>query len=292
MKDRIPNHNLMPEIVVWKTKLDQQGSFQLDRIDLPSPPHSLDEASQMLPPGVYTTFRTFKGDKILTLQSQVNRLEQSANLEGRPLRVRIEALRQVLRKVVPSYPSEEKRIRISIDLKDGSVYLLIEPLRIPSKDEYEHGVRLVTVHHQRENPQAKRTQFIEIAQAIRKQYPEGINDLLMTDEDGFILEGLNSNFFAVRCGEVFTAGENVLSGITRETVINIIRELKLPLYLSPVHIQDLDQLEESFLTSASRSVLPVAQIDQVMFAAPVPGALTTSITDAYWKYITARLENL
>lgn len=292
MKDRIPNHNVIPQIVVWKAIIDLQGCFQLDRVDLPSVPQSLDEASQMLPHGVYTTFRTFDGDKVLTLQDQVTRLEQSANLEGQPLRVTMESLKRVLRKVVPSYPSEEKRIRISIDLKDCAMYLIIEPLRIPSKDQYEHGVRLVAVHHKRENPKAKRTQFIEIAQAIRKQYPEGINDLLMIDDDGFILEGLNSNFFAVRGGEIFTAGENVLSGITRQTVLHIIRELRLPYHLSPIHIHDLNKLEEAFLTSASRSVLPVAQIDQVMIGEPVPGALTTSITDAYWKYVNARLENL
>jgi branched-chain amino acid aminotransferase len=292
MNERMLNPNKMPEIMVWKAKIDPQESFQLERVNLLPSPQSFDDASQMLPSGVYTTFRTFNGEKILSLQNQVNRLEQSAILERRPMRVKIASLRQILHKVVHSYSSAEKRVRISIDLKDGTVYILIEPLRIPSKDQYEHGVRLVTVHHKRQNPRAKRTQFIDIAQTFRKQHPEDINDLLMVDDDGFILEGLNSNFFAVRDGQIFTAGGNVLSGITREIVLNIIREMKLPHSFAPIHIHDLNTLEEAFLTSASRSVLSVAQIDQVMIREPIPGALTTSITNAYWNYVTARLENL
>jgi branched-chain amino acid aminotransferase len=292
MKDWIPNQNIMPEIVIWKATIDLHESFQLEQVNLLPSPQSFDEASQMLPSGVYTTFRTFNGDKILSLQNQVNRLEQSANLEGRPLRVGIEPLRQVLRKVVRPYPSAEKRIRISIDLIDRTAYILIEPLQVPGNDQYEHGVRLLTVHHKRQNPKAKRTQFIEIAQAFRKQHPEDISDLLMVDDDGSILEGLTSNFFAVRAGKVYTAGENVLSGITREIVLNILRELGLPCSFYPIHIHELSTLEEAFLTSASRSVLPIAQIDQVMIAAPVPGALTKSITEAYWRYVTARLEDL
>jgi hypothetical protein len=38
--------------------------------------------------------------------------------------------------------------------------------------------------------------------------------------------------------------------------------------------------------------LPIAQIDQTRIKVPVPGPITVSISDAYWKYIQSRLENL
>jgi branched-chain amino acid aminotransferase len=280
------------EIAVWRAEIEPQGSFQLQTVELHPSPGSLDEASQMLPPGVYTTFRTFNGDKILRLNDQVNRLEQSASLVGCPLQIHNNLHREMLRKVLSPYPSHEKRVRISIDLKTGAFYILIESLQIPGKNEYERGVQVLTVRHQRQNPKAKLTQFIEIADTIRREYPGDINDLLMVDDDGFILEGLNSNFFAVRNAEVFTAGENVLAGITRETVLKVIRKLGIPIRLFPIHIHDLERIEEGFLTSASRSVLPIAQIDQTRIKVPVPGPITVSISDAYWKYIQSRLENL
>lgn len=284
--------NKLPGIVIWRIKIDPQKSDQLERVDLHPSPLSLDDASQILPPGVYTTFRTFDGDKILSLNNQVSRLEESALLVGHTLQVKIEPLRETLRKVVQRFPSQEKRIRISIDLQAGVIYILIEPLQIPKKSQYEHGVRLLTVRHKRQNPKAKRTQFIEIASSIRKKYPQEIDDLLMVDDDGFILEGLSSNFFAVRNGEVYTAAEHVLSGITRKAVLEIIDHHKIPLHLSPVHVSGLEELEEAFLTSASRSVLPVAQIDRFEIAGPVPGPVTTLIAKGYWDYVAERLEDL
>jgi branched-chain amino acid aminotransferase len=285
-----PNRQL--EIAVWRIEIEPQGSFHLQSVNLYPSPKSLDAASLMLPQGVYTTFRTFDGDKILSLHDQAYRLEQSASLVGCPIHIEINWLREILRKVVRPFPSQEKRVRLSVDLKTGSIYVLIEPLQVPSKSQYEHGVRVVTVLRQRHNPKAKQTQFIEIADAIRKDYPEDINDLLMVDDDGFILEGLNSNFFAVRNNEIFTAEENVLSGITREAVLKVIRQLGIALYLTPVHINDLGQVREAFLTSASRSVLPIAKIDQIRIEGSIPGLITKSIREEYWNYVNARLENL
>lgn len=280
------------QIAIWRAEIESLESYHLQPVNLHPSPQSLDAASQMLPQGVYTTFRTFNGDKILSLQDQVNRLKQSASLVGCPIRIEINSLRGMLREVVIPYPSQEKRVRISVDLKSGAVYILIEPLQIPAKGHYEHGVQVMTILHQRENPKAKQTQFIENADAIRKEYPDDVNDLLMVNDDGFILEGLNSNFFAVRNGEVFTADENVLSGITRETVLKVIHQSEIPVNLIPIHINELGTVEEAFLTSASRSVLPIAQIDQNRIEGSVPGTITKFIGEEYWKYITARLEDL
>ncbi|MEJ2598155.1 MAG: aminotransferase class IV [Anaerolineales bacterium] len=93
-------------------------------------------------------------------------------------------------------------------------------------------------------------------------------------------------------GEIFTASENVLSGITREMVLRIINQLDVPLHLSPVNIADLEKLDEGFLTSASRAVLPIAQIDGFKIGTSIPGPITTRITKAYWEYVSARLEDL
>jgi branched-chain amino acid aminotransferase len=280
------------DIAVWRSEIEPQDSPKLQPVLLHPSPRSLDAASQMLPPGVYTTFRTFNGDKILSLNDQVKRLEQSAGLVGYPTQINIILLREMLRKVLRPYPTQEKRVRISLDLKKGAIYILVESLQIPGKDQNERGVQVLMVRLQRQNPKAKQTQFIEIADTIRKDYPGDVNDLLMVNNDGFILEGLNSNFFAIRNAEVFTADENVLSGITRETVLKIIHQLGLPYHLAPIHVNDLGKVDEAFLTSASRSVLPIAQIDQTRVKDPVPGPITKSIRETYWKYVTARLEDL
>jgi branched-chain amino acid aminotransferase len=280
------------KIAIWQAEIEPNKSFRLQPVNLHPSPQSFDAASQMLPQGVYTTFRTFDGDKILSLQDQINRLVQSAGLVGCSIKIGINSLRSILHKVVSSYPSQEKRVRISVDLQTGALYLLIEPLQTPGKSQYAQGTRVITIPHQRQNPKAKQTQFIEIADAIRKEHPNEVNDLLMVNDDGFILEGLNSNFFAVLNGEIFTADENVLSGITREIVLKVINQLGITVHLTPIHIDHLRSVEEAFLTSASRSVLPIAQIDQFKFEGSVPGPITMAIREEYWKYVTSRLEVL
>jgi branched-chain amino acid aminotransferase len=292
MEEISEHFSIQPEIAVWIAKIDSRGNYQLEEVNLLPAPHTLDQASQMIPPGVYTTFRTFDGDKILDLSDHVNRLEESASLVGQPTQLRIGSLRALLREAVGRYPSQEKRVRLSVNLRNCDVYVLVESLQTPGVSDYALGVNVGTFRYKRQNPKAKQTQFIDIAQSIRKNIPPDIDDVLMTDEGGFILEGLNSNFFAVKQGEVFTAGENVLSGITREMVLRIIHQMDIPFHLSPIHITDIEKLEEAFLTSASRSILAVARIDEIKIEGLIPGPITASITDAYWKYVTARLEDL
>ncbi len=292
MEESSEHPSKRPEIAVWIAKIASSGNYQLEEVNLQPVPYSLDQASQMLPPGVYTTFRTFDGDKILGLSDHVNRLERSASLVGQPIQLLIGSLRAALREAVGRYPAQEKRVRVSVELRNCDVYVLVEALQIPCDDDYAHGVNIVTFRYKRQNPKAKQTQFIDIAHSIRENISPDIDDVLMIDDDGFILEGLNSNFFAIKRGEVFTAGENVLSGITREMVLKILRQMDIPFHLTPIHITDIVKLEEAFLTSASRSILAIAQIDETRINREIPGPITASITDAYWKYVTARLEDL
>lgn len=294
MKEIQEHQSKLPEIAVWRAEIDSRGVYQLKRIELTPAPKSLDQASQALTPGVYTTFRTFDGDKILNLSDHVKRLQESANLVGQPIQIKIGPLRDLVREAVIRYPSREKRVRLSVDLESCGdvVYVFVEALHILRDYDYAHGVKVVTFFHKRQNPKAKRTQFINTANSIRNNISGDYEDVLMSDEDGFILEGLNSNFFAIKQGEIFTASANVLSGITREMVLRVIHQLDVPLHLSPVNITELEKLDEGFLTSASRAVLPIAQIDGYKIGTSIPGPITTRITKAYWEYVTARLEDL
>jgi branched-chain amino acid aminotransferase len=294
MKEMQEPRSKLPEIAVWRAEIDSRGVTQLKKIELKPAPKSFDQASQALTPGVYTTFRTFDGDKILGLSEHVKRLQESASLVGQPIQIKIGPLRDLVREAVLHYPSHEKRVRLSVDLEScgGVVYVFIESLHTLKNYDYAHGVKVVTFLHKRQNPKAKRTEFINTANSIRKNISGDYEDVLMSDQDGFILEGLNSNFFAIKQGEIFTASENVLSGITREMVLRIINQLDVPLHLSPVNIADLEKLDEGFLTSASRAVLPIAQIDGFKIGTSIPGPITTRITKAYWEYVSARLEDL
>jgi branched-subunit amino acid aminotransferase/4-amino-4-deoxychorismate lyase len=145
---------------------------------------------------------------------------------------------------------------------------------------------------QRENPKAKQTAFIETAAQVRRDIPSGVNEALMIGSDGRLLEGLSSNIFVVMDGVVWTAEEGVLSGITREVVLECIRIERIPLQLVGIRIEELERAQEVFITSASRAVLPVTIIDEKPVGDGRPGAVTMALQKAYRERVESELEEL
>ena len=200
-----------------------------------------------------------------------------------------------MRKTLTQFPENETRIRISIDLTNevGNVYLILEKLHTPSLDDYHFGVAVITRIMHRENPTAKVTAFIAEANEIRKansQLP--INDTLMVSENGSILEGLSSNFFAVRNGVLCTAGVGILEGITRKTVIEIAETIGIPVELHAVRIADLAKYSEAFITSASRAILPVTRINNHVIGNGQVGKITQRLQIAFQKNLDPVLEEI
>jgi len=247
-----------------------------------------------LPGGVYTTLRTYDQDYLLPLEDHIRRLEESAALVDCPVHLEkaeiLVIIRQALQVFRQGMGKADVRIRLSVDLENepGALYLGLEPLSTPTEQDYQFGVKVVTRRLQRENPRAKQTAFIHTADKVRKAIPADVNEALLVDESGAVLEGLSSNFFAVKQGELWTASEGVLSGITRQLVLDAAHQAELIIHLGSVQIAELAALEEAFITSASRSVLPIRQIDGDRLPAS-PGPLTQMISRLYWERIRQQL---
>lgn len=58
-------------------------------------------------------------------------------------------------------------------------------------------------------------------QGLVASQPADVNELLLADSDGTILEGLSSNFYVVMGGTLYTAGEGVLPGTVRDLVLEV-----------------------------------------------------------------------
>lgn len=263
----------------------------LESIALPGVPKTLDDANRRLPEGGYTTFRTFYRFSILRLEDHFHRLEETAALAGQPVTLDQEQVCAALHEALARYPAENMRVRLTLDLRDvpGTVYILIEELRVPSPEAYQRGVRVVTRSLHRDNPKAKLTGFITQAADVRQGLPRGVNEAVMVGEDGLALEGLSSNFFAVKDGLVWTAEKGVLAGITRAMALEVIRERQIPLRLEGISAEALPCLDEAFLTSASRAVLPVVSIDGAAVGGGQPGRLTREIMQGYQALIDREL---
>lgn len=253
--------------------------------------------SACLPTGSYTTFRTYKFHRALHLDDHLQRLETSAALSGKKVQLDFEALRQGLRLAIAEAASQsgqnlELRLRLTLDLEEviGRVYISAEGLHLPDQQAYTRGVKVVTSRAQRSLPAAKLTNFISKARQERQDLPAEVHEAVMVDEAGRIKEGLSSNFFAVWQRELWTAGEGVLLGVTRSLVLESAARLAIPVRLEAIKVEQVTAIQEAFITSSSRGVVPVVQVDRTTVGKGRPGELTRSISVDFERLIEERLE--
>jgi branched-subunit amino acid aminotransferase/4-amino-4-deoxychorismate lyase len=219
---------------------------------------SLGAASSALPEGAYTTLRTYGGNGVVRLGQHFRRLEEAVALKGMPGRLDPAAARAAVGKALAACAHAESRVRLTF--VPPRLFVAVEAFEPLPRQLYEDGVACVTLELERDNPHAKDTRFIATARDAYARLPEGVEEGLLVATDGTVLEGLSSNFFAIREGALRTEDARVLAGVTRSLAIEVAESL-LPVRHVAIQRDELPLLDEAFVTSVSREVLPVVRID-------------------------------
>lgn len=255
---------------------------------------SLDEISQQLPQGLYTTFRTY-GNKtrVLGFTAHLERLhKQQVAFDGESIDQH--KLRKTIREVLTNFPEDEARIRLHIATTNqpGYVFLSVEPLRSPDKSVYDFGVKASTTDIERKTPRLKTTAFIQNSHEQRQLIVQkGFYESLMIKK-GHILEGITSNFYGVSREKIFTARYDILLGVTRRYVLMLARRNKIEIQYTPVHVNQLAELEEAFITSSGRGVVPIISIDNNIIANGKVGNITKLLREKYDGYVIEKAEKI
>lgn len=112
---------------------------------------------------------------------------------------------------------------------------------------------------------------------------KGCSDAMMFDYRGYVAEATGANIFFVKGGEVFTpTPDAILNGITRQTVIGMLRAKGITVHECRIEAADLEGFEQCFLTGTAAEVTPVGQIGDYTFEV---GALTREIATDYEKLV-------
>ncbi|MFT6224682.1 MAG: branched-chain amino acid aminotransferase [Paracoccaceae bacterium] len=108
---------------------------------------------------------------------------------------------------------------------------------------------------------------------------KGCSDAMMFDYRGYIAEATGANIFFVKNGEVHTPTPDCfLNGITRQTVIGMLKERNINVIERHIMPDELEGFEQCWLTGTAAEVTPVGQIGEYSFEV---GALTRDISAAY-----------
>ena len=268
-------------IECWKLCLKDNGKYEQElhrRIDF----GNIDSVTKQLPKGGYTTFRTYKLEKALRFDDHIQRLLKTAELSNVDVNIDQRTIRETIRSVIGENKNRnlDSRIRIIVDFEKeiGDVYIIVDKLKVLADTHYEVGVQVVTNDNiTRMNPKAKLTSFIEETKMVRDNLPETINEILLIDHMGYVTEGMTSNFFAIMDAKIYTSNRSILNGITRDIVLSVIKNKRIPMSFQPLYEKELNNIQEAFLTSSSRGVLPIRNINDVQIGEGGLGKITEVI---------------
>ena len=112
---------------------------------------------------------------------------------------------------------------------------------------------------------------------------KGCSDALMFDYRGYVAEATGANMFFVKDGAVHTPKPDAfLNGITRQTVIDLLKEKGISVIERHIMPDELEGFEQCWLTGTAAEVTPVGQIGDYTFEV---GQLTKEISDSYDKLV-------
>jgi D-alanine transaminase len=103
--------------------------------------------------------------------------------------------------------------------------------------------------------------------------------------NGIVLEGASSNVFAVHNGTLFTAPKSqcILAGITRDLIVELVRQKNIAFREESLTIDALREASEIWISSSTREMTPVAQLDNK----PVGNGEAGPVFQQVWQWYRA-----
>jgi branched-chain amino acid aminotransferase len=246
---------------------------------------------------VYEAIRTFRG-RHFGLKEHLARLRQSADYLYMTVPWTDGEIQVELERTLGQTSWTESYIRIVVTRGTESFIglqpsaqlrpnLLIVVSEIaPEPILSESGLHLVIPQRIRNpksalDPAAKTGNYLNNILALLEAQQMGANDALLLNADGEITEATTSNFWMVRDNVVLTppAEAGILQGITRSFILKILEQRKIPWEEKAIVPADLDGIQEAFLSSSVRLLMPVRQINQALLPS-CPGSTTRLVWQA------------
>jgi branched-chain amino acid aminotransferase len=254
--------------------------------------------------GVYETLRTYNGQPFL-FDRHMRRLRKSAGMLALEIPLQDEQIdarfRDTMRTAgVGDSAEREAYIRILVTRGVGeltydpaatpipSVVVIVKPNVDPPREVFERGVRVSLVpivrnHPGSVNPLIKSNNLLNNALAMQNAFRHGGFEGVMRNYKGELAECTQSNLFIVRDGAALTPplDAGLLAGITREFLFEVGADAGIPVREAVLRDADLFGADESFLTSTTREVVPIVQVDDRRIGAGTPGPITRALLEGY-----------
>jgi branched-chain amino acid aminotransferase len=260
--------------------------------------------------GVYETLRTYNGQPFL-FDRHMRRLRKSAEMLSLAVPITNAEIDARFRETVRAAglgdnPSREAYIRILVTRGVGelsydpaacptpSIVVIVKPHVAPPAEVFERGVKVALVEIVRNHPGSvspliKSNNLLNNALAMQEAFRRGGFEGVMRNYRGELAECTQSNLFIVKSGAALTPpiDAGLLPGITREFLFEIGAEAAIPVREAVLKDADLLGADEAFLTSSTREIVPIVQVDDRRIGAGIPGPITRRLLDGFRRQAQA-----
>jgi branched-chain amino acid aminotransferase len=233
-------------------------------------------------PSVYEVIRIMNGTALF-LEEHYERLINSASLLGFSIDITFEEIKQNILQIIKINKVSDYNLKIVINNLDSpgkkSFYFFIAS-NYPTEEMYQKGIYTILFNAVRDNPNAK-----VIYQDLRDEINYALKEkkayeALLVNSKGEITEGSRSNTFFIKSNIVYTApAKDVLLGITRQRIINILKANNITVKEDVISVGSLNEFDAAFMSGTSPKVLPISSIDNLKLS--VQNSLLIRIMELY-----------
>ncbi len=184
---------------------------------------------------------------------------------------------------------------LGLRAKDLSVNVAIAAWEWPSymdPEAKEKGISVMkSSHKQYENPLHSGNKIIGTyfsnTMALHEALDNGADEAIMLDKNGYISEGSGENIFIVKDGHMYTpTTDHCLNGITRQSVIQIAKDLNLQVKEKNLDYDELLNADEAFFTGTAVEITPISKLDNNLINNGSRGEITKQLQEKFQEIIS------
>lgn len=253
--------------------------------------------------GVFEGIRIYYGG-IFKLDQHLRRLYRSAKIIDLKIPMEFEELREAVIRTVKASGLKEGYIRLVVTrgmgdmgldprkCKRPSIVIIVVPMpRFLGKPIKAIIASTRRLPYQCLPPHAKTLNYLNNILAKIEAIKAGVEEAIMLSLDGYVAEGTGENIFLVREGTLVTPPTSapILAGITRESIFEMARELKIQVKERSVTPDELYTADEVFLCGTAAEIMPVVEIDGRIIGDGRIGPITKKLVEYFDKYVKRHL---
>ncbi|MCB1962574.1 MAG: branched-chain amino acid transaminase [Rhodocyclaceae bacterium] len=252
-------------------------------------------------------YKTDKGTAIFRLREHTQRLVNSGKIYHMAVPYPVDTLMEAQLEVVRANKLESCYLRpiafygsekMGISTKGMNVHVAIAAWpwgAYLGEEGLEKGIRVKTSSYQRHHvnvtmPRAKvASTYANSILANLEATQDGYDEALLLDVQGFVAEGAGENLFVIKDGKIYEPEiASALTGITRDSVIQIAREFGLEVQSRRLTRDDIYIADEAFFTGTAAEVTPIRELDRRVIGAGKRGPITEKIQSRFFDIVGGR----